>query len=79
MEIVFLAVGLVSGVLIGWLFTRQKALQERGIPVEEVNSRYIALDLFNQEKQENSDKEKTIITLNARIAELSANLKNLEE
>jgi DNA recombination protein RmuC len=79
MEIVFLAVGLVSGVLIGWLFTRQKALQERGIPVEEVNSRYIALDLFNQEKQENSDKEKTIIILNARIAELSANLKNLEE
>ena len=79
MEIVFLAVGLVSGVLIGWLFTRQKALQERGVPLDEVNSRYISLDLFNQEKLENSDKEKIIISLNARIAELSANLKNLQE
>ncbi len=79
MELVLLVAGLVSGALIGWLFTRQKAFQERGIPVEEVNSRYIALELFNQEKQENSDKEKTIILLNTRIAELSANLKNTEE
>ena len=79
MEILFIAVGLISGAVIGWLFTRQKALQDRGIPVEEVNSRYIAIDLFNQEKKENTDKENTIIALNARIAELSANLRNIEE
>lgn len=79
MEIIFLAVGLVSGALIGWLFTRQKALQERGIPVDVVNTKYISLDLFNQEKQENNDKEKAIIELNSRIAELSANLRNIEE
>lgn len=79
MEIVFLAVGLVAGALTGWLFGRQKALRERGIPVEEINSRYITLDLFNQEKQENTEKEKTIIGLNSRIAELSANLRNIEE
>ena len=77
MEIVFFAVGLVSGALIGWLFTRQKALQERGIPVEDINRKYISLELFNQEKQENNEKEKTIIGLNSRIAELSANLKNI--
>jgi len=79
MEIVFLAVGLVSGVLIGWLFTRQNALQKRGIPVEDINSKYISLDLFKQEKQENNEKEKTIIGLNSRIAELSANHRNIEE
>ena len=79
MEIVLLSVGLVSGVLIGWLFTRQKALQERGIPVEDINSKYISLELFNQEKQENNEKEKTIIGLNSRIAELSANYRNTEE
>jgi DNA recombination protein RmuC len=79
MEIIFLAVGLIAGVLIGWLFTRQKALGEKGVPVEEINSRYISLELFSQEKQENSEKEKTIIALNSRIAELSANLKNTEE
>jgi|WetSurMetagenome_2_1015567.scaffolds.fasta_scaffold94560_2 DNA recombination protein RmuC len=79
MEILFLAAGLVSGALIGWLFTRQKALQDRGIPVEELNSKYIPLDLFNQEKKENGEKEKTIIALNSRIAELTTNLKNIEE
>ncbi|MBK9391210.1 MAG: DNA recombination protein RmuC [Bacteroidetes bacterium] len=79
MEILFLAAGLISGALIGWLFTRQKALQDKGIPVEELNSRYISIDLYSQEKLENSEKEKTIIALNSRIAELSANLKNLEE
>ncbi|HUX97355.1 MAG TPA: DNA recombination protein RmuC [Bacteroidales bacterium] len=79
MEMVFLAIGLVAGAVIGWLFIRQKAFQERGISVEEVNNRYIAIDLFNQEKKENSDKENTIIALNARVAELSANLKNIEE
>ncbi|MBI5010708.1 MAG: DNA recombination protein RmuC [Bacteroidia bacterium] len=79
MEIVLLVLGLVAGAVIGWLFTRQKALGERGVPVEEINSRYISIDLFNQEKQENSEKEKTIIALNSRIAELSANLKNMEE
>lgn len=79
MEIVFLAIGLISGALIGWLFTRQKALQERGIPVEDINRKYISLELFNQEKQENNEKEKTIIGLNSRIAELSANHRNIEE
>ena len=79
MEIVFLLAGLITGVLIGWLFTRQQAMKGKGIPVEEVNSRYISLDLFKQEKLENSEKEKTIIALNARIAELNANLRNLEE
>jgi len=79
MEIVFLAVGLVAGVLIGWLFTRQNALRERGIPPGEINSKYISIDLFNQEKQENNEKEKTIIVLNSRIAELSANFSNIEE
>lgn len=79
MEIIFLIIGLVAGAVIGWLFTRQKALQERGIPIDEVNSRYIAVGLFNQEKQENSDKEKAIIVLNTRIAELTANMKNIEE
>jgi DNA recombination protein RmuC len=79
MEIIFLVVGLVSGALIGWLFTRQKALQDRGIPVDEVKNKYISIDLFNQEKLENGEKEKTIITLNSRIAELSANIKNTEE
>ncbi len=79
MEILFFAVGLISGAVIGWLFTRQKALQDRGIPVGEINSRYVSLDLFTQEKQENSEKEKTIIALNSRIAELSADLRNIEE
>jgi DNA recombination protein RmuC len=79
MEILFLVVGLISGAVTGWLFIRQKAFRERSIPVEEVNNRYISLDLFNQEKQENSEKEKTIIALNSRIAELTANLKNIEE
>jgi len=79
MEIVLLVLGLVAGAVIGWLFTRQKALRERGVPVEEINSRYISIELFNQEKQENSEKEKSIIALNSRIAELSANLKNTED
>jgi DNA recombination protein RmuC len=79
MEIVLLVLGLVAGAVIGWLFTRQKALGEKGVSVEEINTRYISIELFNQEKQENSEKEKTIITLNSRIAELSANLKNTEE
>ena len=79
MEIVFLIVGLVTGGVIGWLFIRQKAFQDKGIPVEEVNQKYIFIDLFNQEKKENSDKENTIINLNAQIAGLTANLKNIEE
>ena len=79
MEIIFLAVGLLAGALIGWLFTRQYALRERGISVEEINSKYISLDLYRQEKQENNEKEKAIIGLNSRIAELSANHVNMEE
>jgi DNA recombination protein RmuC len=79
MDIVFLITGLAAGFLIGWLLTRQQALKGKGVPVEEINSRYITLDLYNQEKLENSEKEKVIISLNARIAELNANLKNIEE
>ena len=79
MEIGFLVIGLIAGAVIGWLFTRQKALQNKGIPVEEVSSKYIAMGLYDQEKLENSEKEKTIIVLNTRIAELTANMKNIEE
>ena len=79
MEIIFLVAGILAGAVAGWLFTRQQAMKDKGIPVDEVNRNYVAIGLFNQEKAENSEKEKSIITLNAGIAELSANLKNTEE
>lgn len=79
MEIIFLVAGILAGAVAGWLFTRQQAMKDKGIPVDEVNRNYVAIGLFNQEKAENSEKEKLIIALNARIAELSANLKNTEE
>jgi DNA recombination protein RmuC len=79
MEIVFLLTGLVFGALIAWLFSRQKAYKEKGIPFEEIKSNYVPSELFNQEKQENNAKEKTIVELNSKISELLANQKNLEE
>ena len=79
MEIIFLVAGILAGAVAGWLFSRQQAMKDKGIPVDEVNRNYVAIGLFNQEKAENSEKEKSIIALNARIAELSANLKNTEE
>ena len=79
MEIIFLVAGILAGAVAGWLFSRQQAIKDKGIPVDEVNRNYVAIGLFNQEKAENSEKEKSIIALNARIAELSANLKNTEE
>jgi DNA recombination protein RmuC len=79
MEIVFLLTGLVIGALVGWLISSQKRYREKGIPFEEIKAHYVPIELYNQEKQENSTKEKIIVDLNSRISELSANQKNLEE
>lgn len=79
MEIIFLLTGLVFGALVGWLFSRQKAYKEKGIPFDEIKTNYVPSELFDQEKQENNVKEKIIIELNSKISELYANQKNLEE
>ncbi|MCX6262835.1 MAG: DNA recombination protein RmuC [Bacteroidia bacterium] len=78
-EIVFLTIGLVVGLLIGWLFTKQIALKDKGIPLEDIKNSYVPISLFDQEKSENNEKEKSIIELNSRVAELNTTLKNTED
>ncbi len=74
-----IVIALAFGLIIGWLIARQKASKEKESYFEELKNNHIPLQIYDRERQENNDKEKIINSLNARVAELSADLKNTED
>lgn len=71
MEVVFLLIGLVTGFVIAWLYASQRqktAVVAPGIALDELETKYVQRDFYDQEKRASEDKELEIRSLNMQLA-----------
>ncbi len=79
MDILFLLAGLVTGALIGWLVARQYNVSKGIKSINDLETKYVPREIYNDEKLENSEKEKQINELNIQLARAASEEKNTRE
>lgn len=79
MDILFLFIGLVTGVLIGWLIAKLVYASGNSLKQGEIESNYVSKEIYNDEKRENTEKERVINELNIQLARVAADEKNIRE
>lgn len=79
MEILYLIAGLLIGGAAGWIIARQFSRSVKGVSLEDIESRYVSRELYLEEKNENSEKEKLINDLNIQLTRVVADEKNIRE
>ena len=79
MEILYLIIGLLIGGLSGWFIGRQLLSSKKGIKLQDVETRYVLREIYQEEKRENTEKEKLINDLNIQLTRITSDEKNLRE
>jgi DNA recombination protein RmuC len=68
MDVLIFVGGIVVGGIIAWLFAKAKLQARQGVPVREIESKYISKELYSDAKRELYEQQQKIIQLSNRVA-----------
>lgn len=79
MDLVYLFIGIVLGFVIGWFIVKSKLQKSAGLPLSELEEKYVPKSLFINQQKSNEEKEDQILMLTTRLAQAETQLKNWEQ
>jgi len=79
MEIIYFLSGLIIGAVAAWLIAKSKFIKTAGIPFENFAAEYVQKSFYEQATIENKEKNKEIISLNAKVSQYEEKSKGLEK
>lgn len=79
MEIIYFLSGLIIGAVAAWLIAKSKFIKTAGIPFENFAAEYVQKSFYEQATIENKEKNKEIISLNAKVSQFEEKSKGLEK
>ncbi len=79
MDVLIFVGGIVLGAIVAWLFAMAKIQAKRGIPMEEVESKYISKELYSDAKRELYDHQQKLLHLSKQVATQNQQISGYEE
>lgn len=79
MELIYLLSGLIIGSVAAWLVAKSRFSRVEGIPLENLEARYVQKSLYDHAVIENKEKNSEIISLNAKVSQFEEKSKGLEK
>lgn len=79
MDLVYLFIGIVLGFVIGWFIVKSKLQKSSGLPLSQLEEKYVPKSLFINQQKSNEEKEDQILMLTTRLAQAETQLKNWEQ